>query len=89
MTEAWLSKHWVSEVMADHRYVSWSNEKTVLRDTKTKLGKKDVNNSTCFEEIQHHQKKAVNKTASSNNSDKHDLIGFAEVTINVTQFNME
>ena len=34
-------------------------------------------------------KKVVKKTASSNNSDKHDLIGFAEVTMNVTQFNME
>ena len=34
-------------------------------------------------------KKVVNKTASYNNSDKHDLIGFAAVTMNVTQFNME
>ena len=34
-------------------------------------------------------KEVVNKTASSNNSDKHDFIGFAEVTMNVTQFIME
>ena len=34
-------------------------------------------------------KKVVNKTASSNKSDKHEMIGFAEVIMNVTQFNME
>ena len=56
---------------------------------KTKLGKKDVNNSTWFDEIQHRQKKVMNKTASSNSSEKNVLIGFAEVTMNVTQFNME
>ena len=49
----------------------------MLKDTTTKLGKTPP------------KKKVVNKTASSSNSDKHDLIGFAEVTMNVTQFNME
>ena len=34
-------------------------------------------------------KKVVNKTASSNNNDKHELIGSAEVIMNATQFNME
>ena len=50
--------------------------------------KKDVNNPTCFDE-KTPPKKGVNKTASSNKSDKHELISLVEAIMNVTQFIME